>query len=260
MNQLQRIVTRQVALPDRKELLELVTTSIIEDPEVAATIEAIGAECALVAGLEVTNDANEQQAVEHVGKLRGFMNDLNGRRLELVQAPTAVVNSINTVFRELGGDADSVSAGLTQKVRAYNIAKQRKAAEAAAAERRAKEEADRKAAEAEAAAAQALAGAAEGASVEEAVAEAESAQQEAATAAQQAEEAAAHANDSKVSGQHASSNAKVVLVFDGVVDISKVPAEFIKVDEKAINRALKKGVAVPGIATREDVEVSIRRK
>jgi hypothetical protein len=260
MNQIQRIVSQQVKLPDREELLEVVTAAVVEDSEVAATLTAIGEECLLIQGIKVDNDANEQQAVEHIGKLRRYIKDLNERRLELVKAPTAVVNAINTVFRDLGGDADSVSAELTSQIRGYNTEKRRKAAEAAAAERKAKEEADRKAAEAEAAAAQALAGQAEDAAVEEAVVEAENAQQAAAEAAQQAEEAAAVAADSKVSGQHASSNAKVVLVFDGVIDIAKVPAEFIKVDEKAINRALKKGIAVPGIATREDVEVSIRRK
>ncbi len=257
MNEIQKIATGVVSVPDKGQLLDLARNDVLDRADVGEVLGKLSDTLALAADLVVNSDAAQAEGVQRIGELRRHAKSLDAIRQTVVGAPTAVIGAYNAVFRECSSGATEGEAELSTKLNLYAAEKRRKANEEAAkaaAERKAAEDAARAAAEAASwaateAEAVSMAAEAEGASAAVVVAAKVEAQ---ATHQAKAVEPVAAAS--------ATAQSKVVHVFHEVENIAQVPREYVAIDVKAINRALARGARVPGITTREDVSVKVRSR
>lgn len=257
MNQLSKIITGEVKAPERKEMLAIARDIILEREDVTAVLGRLSDTLELTADLKVDSDETMAEAVQHTGALRRHAGALEAIRKDIVGVPTSVVNAYNDAFRECAGAASEGEAALQGKMNAYAVAKRRKANEEAAAALAAKEAANKAAQDARQEALWTATANDE--------AEANNAAQEAASEARRATVAAAQAvhvakAPEPIKAASATALDKVVLVFHEVADIAQIPVEFITINVKAINRALARGVRVPGITTKEETVVKVRSR
>lgn len=257
MNEIQKIVTGIVAVPDRAALLDLARDDVLSRKDVGEVVGRLTDTLGLAVDLAVDSDEAQAEGVQRVGDLRRHAKDLDAIRQAVVGAPTAVINAYNAAFRECASAATDGEADLAAKLNRYAAEKRRKANEEAAkaaAEREAKEKEAREAA----AAASWAASDSEATSMAAEAREASAAVVVAAKAEAQATHQAKAVEP--VRADSATAQSKVVQVFHEVENIAAIPAEYVTIDVRAINRALAKGQTVPGIVTREEVVVSVRSR
>lgn len=219
-------------MPDREALLPEVQSALLARADMSHEMEALVDTCAAAHALRVETQDDNVAAADLIGRLRK-----SGRAIEAIKAQVkapamAVLNAVDAVFRDVAVTRDGAERALQARMGEWARLQAEEAAkkDAEEAARRQVEEAARKAAE------------------------------PASEPLPPEVPAVAVAEPEPVRAANATSRTKTVRVFVEVADIAAIPSEFVKVDVAAINRALARGVDVPGINTREEVQVKVRAR
>jgi hypothetical protein len=198
--------------------------------------------------LLVTDPATKVQAVEVLSGIARLKAESEKQREGLVGPHNDFVRGVNRIFKEVLAPVVEADGLLRQRVRDFDVAERRKAAEAAAAAERARLEADARLKEAAAAEARG----------DKVVAE------ELLDRAMDSEVEARHAQEAAVLPARSvktdvgAAHTRKVWAFK-LVNVAQVPAEYLEVNSVAVRRAIAGGVReIPGLEIYQEDQLAVR--
>jgi multidrug efflux pump subunit AcrA (membrane-fusion protein) len=222
--------------------------------------DPLKAEAAIIArpamAIKVIDDETQTQALEQAKTVKALINRVELKRKELVAPHNDFVKEVNSYAKEITTDLSKAELYLKGQLsaRAAELEKIRQEAARKAEEERRKKEAElqaKAAAEAEERKLDEMFGSDEENAKAQAV-------QQAALEREQKQINKEFAKDVRVASSMNVSGAKKVWLFE-LTDLTKVPREFLALDEKKVRAAIKDGAReIAGLRIYEDFNISVR--
>jgi hypothetical protein len=181
--------------------------------------------------LEVTDDESNVQAAETLSTAKAIFKRIETKRKAIIEEPDGFVRAVNRVTKSLKDDLSEIEATIKPKMGRYAQEQERQRREA---ERRAQEEAKRLQAEAERRA------------------------KETNTEPVKVEAPAIPQKETPVRTAHGTTTTAKVWKHE-VTDETKVPREYLMVNEAKVRQAVKDGVReIPGVNIFQETQVRVR--
>ncbi|WP_027390559.1 hypothetical protein [Chrysiogenes arsenatis] len=200
--------------------------------KIQAFSEQIDAMTKTATAHQIENEEAQEQATAMATQAKKIGKAIDSLRKEYVQEPNEYVKAVNNFAKSFTDRLDAIERDLKQKMSAYLTRRELETRKAQEAARKAQEELQRK-----------LDEEAKDAGVETV--------QLQTTIAPQA--------PTVTRTDSGSSHTQKVFRYKGVADLTQVPLEFLIVDEKKVNQAIRSGIRnIPGLTIEETTEIKLR--